>query len=117
MRELMRGDTWSPITGQISDDDGPVPFAGGSGVLLARTADAPETLLEFPVTPVAPAALRGDPDAGRWIYEQQPEDVALVGDFDAEMEVTWSDGTKTTFPNRPDQRDKLIVYQDLNPPA
>lgn len=49
----------------------------------------------------AAANIVAPPSNGQVEYVWQPDgsDTADPGDYDAEFEVTWSDGTKTTFPN------------------
>jgi len=40
-----------------------------------------------------------DAELGRVRYDWQPEDTAVSGDFEAEFEVTYADGSIETFPN------------------
>jgi hypothetical protein len=119
-REQMRGDRQRPWTGRISDEVGPVPFAGGTGLLLLRSPELAgelDDLIECVVTPVDPDAVRGDPDCGKWTYDPTVEDVDVVAAYDAELELTDTNGKTQTFPNKPEAREKVTIYQDLNPPA
>ena len=116
-REQMRGDRARPWTGTISDELGAYPFGGGVGRLLLRSKTIADELLVCVVTAVAPAAGRGDPDCGKWTYDPTETDVDVVSEYDVELELEQPDGKKQTFPNRPADREKLTIHQDLNPPA
>lgn len=45
------------------------------------------------------AVVVGDPEDGTVRYAWASGDTDTPGDYNAEFEVEWSDGTKTTFPN------------------
>lgn len=47
----------------------------------------------------AAASIEGNPSAGTVRYNWEPSDTASVGLFEAEFEVTYTDGTVETFPN------------------
>lgn len=51
------------------------------------------------VLPLVAAATVVDPELGRVRYDWQPEDTSTAGDFEAEFEVTYADGSVETFPN------------------
>jgi hypothetical protein len=52
------------------------------------------------------ASIDGDPANGVVRYDWDPADTAAAGRFEAEFEVTYTDGTVETFPN-----DGFIVVQ------
>ena len=116
-REQMRGDRARSWTGTISDEQGAYPFAGGVGRLLLRSKTIADELIVCVVTAVDPAAVRGDPDCGKWTYDPTETDVDVVSAYDAELELTLPNGKTQTFPNRPEDREQLTIHQDLNPPA
>lgn len=45
------------------------------------------------------ASIEGNPSAGTVRYDWEPSDTGSVGIFEAEFEVTYTDGTVETFPN------------------
>jgi len=47
----------------------------------------------------AAASIEGDPSEGVVRYDWDPADTAAAGRFEAEFEVTYTDGTVETFPN------------------
>jgi hypothetical protein len=118
-RTMKRGDLYPAITGTVSDADGPVPLGGASSVtlLLSTTQGGTITLLTCPVDVVAPAAVRDDPDCGKWSYAWQAGDTVKVGTYKAEVEVLWPGSEPQTFPNDDDANETFTIDPDLNPPA
>ena len=104
---LKRGDTSPAIKYQLVDDTGaPVDISGADVRFLVEDH---ETLLvddDRNGNVSVP-----DPTKGIVRYDWQPADTQGAGIFDAEWEVTYSDGTTETFPNTEDITVRII--QDI----
>lgn len=81
--------------------DPAVNLAGASVVFNMRPRGGGAVVVDR-----AAASIEGDPANGVVRYDWQVADTANAGRFEAEFEVTYSDGTVETFPN-----DGFIVVQ------
>jgi predicted dehydrogenase len=93
---LKRGDTSPGLRYRL---DPAVNLAGASVVFNMRQRDGGPTVLDR-------AAATIDPADGVVGYDWEVTDTANAGRFEAEFEVTYSDGAVETFPN-----DGFIVVQ------
>lgn len=95
---IKQGDT-APILSIVPlDQDGEaIPLAAATSVTFTmKLPDGPAIVDEA----AADISLGAGPDGEDLLeYEWQPGDTDQDGILDGEFEVTWSDGTKTTFPN------------------
>jgi hypothetical protein len=107
------GDTWPPLTGTVSDDNGPVNiFVAQSVRIIMKTGT---TSVTGPVTVVDDGTL---PLRGKWSYKPALNDFSVVGDPQVEIEVTWN-ATSTppeieTYPNDAALNPTIHVTADLD---
>lgn len=100
---IKRGDTSPALQWEIVHPE--VILTAASVVFNMRRLDGDEAITRAPaeVVPAAPLpTLR---------YNWQPDDTAEVGQYEAEFEVTYADGTIETFPN--DDNIIVRVFRDL----
>lgn len=89
---IKQNDTSPPLRAQLNDgDDLPIVLTGSSVRFHMRTLAG--------VTVVDAAAAIITPTNGIVQYNWQAADTAAVNSYQAEFEVTYSDGTIETFPN------------------
>ena len=74
--------------------DPAVNLAGASVVFNMRPRGGGEAVVDR-----AAASIEGDPSDGVVRYDWDAQDTAAAGRFEAEFEVTYTDGTVETFPN------------------
>lgn len=74
--------------------DPAVNLAGASVVFNMRPRGGGAVVVDR-----AAASIKGAPSDGVVRYDWDPADTAAAGRFEAEFEVTYSDGTVETFPN------------------
>lgn len=95
---LKRGDTSPALRYRL---DPAVTLAGATVVINMRQRDGGPTVLDR-----VAASIIGNPADGVVGYDWVATDTANAGRFEAEFEVTYSDGAVETFPN-----DGFIVVQ------
>jgi len=94
MFRIKQNDTGPAIQGTLKDADGNVvDVTGASVVFNMRSADDGTVKVNRGVGSVVDGA------AGTVKYEWAAADTDTVGTYEAEFEVTYSDGTIETFPN------------------
>jgi len=118
-----RNDTWEPVTGIVTDVNGPVDLAGATLRFLAKAiVNSAETIIDSSNAlhgecvnvqevdgaganiqmewPVGSGTLITVPaNRGRWRYEPTEAAVSDPGQWEMEIEATKA-GKKLTFPNR-----------------
>ncbi len=95
---LKRGDTSPALRYRL---DPAVNLAGASVVFNMRQRDGGAKIIDR-----VAASITGDPADGVVGYDWEVTDTANAGRYEAEFEVTYSDGAVETFPN-----DGFIVVQ------
>lgn len=97
---IKRGDTTPPIESELQDNDGqPVDLTGASVRFLMKPRGGPTLTVD------GAADVDADPTTGRVSYSWVgPVGVTLgdtdeAGEYAAEWEVTFADGSVQTFPN------------------
>lgn len=88
---LKTGDTSPALLYRL---DPAVNLAGASVVFNMRPRGGGAVVVDR-----AAASIEGDPSEGVVRYDWDPADTAAAGRFEAEFEVTYTDGTVETFPN------------------
>lgn len=102
---VKRGDVPPMLTGTCADAEGPVDLSLASEVrLLLRRRGAAEPK-------VSAAVAVTDGPLGRWLYAWGPDDLDTAGVFDLEIQATWPDGKRLTFPSH--GYNEVIVEGDL----
>lgn len=109
--EFKTGDTSPDITGTVTDANGPVNISTATALKFIAVSGAKV------ITGAAVNLDIGDvPTRGKWRYVFTATDLNTVGDFEAEIEVTFPGGppTKiTTFPNAKSRNPRFTVTADL----
>ena len=105
---IKQEDTAPPLTATLVDEnEAAVPLTNASGVVFhmidpgngtPKIEDGAVSIIDAP--------------GGRVSYLWQAGDTDDPGDYDGEFEVTWDDGTKTSFPNFRYMRIKIT--KDIN---
>jgi hypothetical protein len=99
---LKRGDTRPPLTAQLVDDNGAIDLTSLTSVKLLMKLG--QTVVSAPVTVV-------DALTGRVQCTWLPAHTNTAGVYNAEFEITWSDGGIETIPN--DSYFTIEIFQDL----
>lgn len=92
---LKQNDTWPPLEATLTDQDGPIDLSAALGVRLLLKGQRR----------TSPAIVAGlctilDPKTdGNVVYNWVPADTAVADLFNAEFEITWSDGSVQSVPN------------------
>lgn len=110
--EYKTGDTWPPIKGTVTDADEAAVniFTATSVRFIAKKVGGTEV-----VTGVATKLDDGTvPLRGRWQYTWASNDLSVAGDYEVEIEVTWSAGQIETFPDAASRNPKYNVSTDLD---
>jgi hypothetical protein len=107
--EYKTGDTWPPITGIVSDANGPVNINTATGVrFIAKSG----------TTTIAGAATNLDdgtvPNRGKFKYTWGSSDLSQAGDYESEVEVTWQVGRVETFSSDKARNPTFHVTDDLD---
>lgn len=89
---VKRGDTSPAFRAQCLDGSTPINLSGAQIIrLLMRSESA--------ATQAHTMTAEDQTTSTGWVrYQWQPTDLAVVGFYRAEVEVTWGDGTVQTFP-------------------
>jgi hypothetical protein len=92
--QIKRGDLTPTFRAQCLDDTTPVDLAPATSVKFIMR------IRNNPTPKVTAVATKEDQTTARgWVhYTWVPGDTDTVGDYRAEIEVTWSDGKLQTFP-------------------
>jgi hypothetical protein len=101
---IKRGDTWPPLRGLASDEDGPINMTTADSVTLLAKSGA--TLISGTVVPLAAP----DGDGFNWSYTWGAADTNIVGEYSVELEIDWGGGQYETIPN--DGVETLTIIQD-----
>lgn len=110
--EYKTGDTFPHIFGTILDSDNqPVNVFGATSLrFIAKRQTGTEI--------IAGTAVKLDdstvPLRGRWKYVWAANDLAVAGDYEVEIEVTWSVGNIETFPDNKTRNPIFNVTADLD---
>lgn len=107
--EYKTGDTTPDLTGTVTDANGPVNIF---------TATSLRFISKNGINTVTGAAVKIDdgtvPLRGKWKYVWAPTDLSIAGDWEVEIEVTWSAGKIETFPNSKTRNPHYTVTDDLD---
>ena len=101
---IKRGDTYPPLRGLASDEDGPINMTSALSVTLIAKNGA--TLIGGTITTLAVP----DADGFNWTYNWGTADTSIVGIYNVELEVRWATNSYQTIPN--DGYETLTVVQD-----
>lgn len=103
--EVKRGDTAPLFRAQCLDGTTPISLATAATVkLLVRNSTG--VIVNAVMTVEDQTANTG------WVRRSwQATDLAVAGTYQGEVEVTWSDGSKQTFP--PQRYITILVYEDI----
>jgi hypothetical protein len=105
---IKQHDTWPPIRGAASDDDGLIDLTGADSLkLILKTGT---TTIEGTAYPIDP------PEEGfNWSYTWAAGETDIVGTYQGELEVTWDAGTSPprveTIPNHGTV--EVVIESDL----
>lgn len=88
---IKQHDTYPPLAATLSDAVGPVNLTGSTVRVILKDRAGPTVL--------AAACTITNAAGGKVSYNWLPADTAAARVYDGEFEVTWGDGTITTFPN------------------
>lgn len=102
---IKRNDTWPPVRFTLGDIHGPVDLSTALGVKLLMKGN---TIL---VTGMCTVDADQVANKGKGSYAWAVGDTALTDEYTLEFEVTWGDGTVTTFPN--DKYQTVEIQDDL----
>lgn len=98
--EIKEGDTSPAIKYQLQDEDGnPVDLSGANVRFMMRLGSADTLKID---TSESGAVAVTDAAGGIVEYAWQVDDTDAAGTYQAEWEVTYSDGSVETFPNTED---------------
>jgi hypothetical protein len=100
-------DTWPPLKGIASDENGAVDLSGATDITLVLKTGG--TVVSGSCDAISPA----DGDGNNWQYTWQSGDTDMAGTYQGELQVTWDTGEVETFPN--DSYFTVIVMADLGP--
>lgn len=91
---MKRGDTTPTFRARCLDDTTPVDLSSAASVkLLMRRYGASTSALSATMVVEDQATSPG------WVYRAwSPSDLSVAGEYHAEVEVTWANGTVQTFP-------------------
>jgi hypothetical protein len=85
---LAQNDTWPPLRGRATDEDGAIDMTSADWLkFIMRHQNGTPT--------IAGTAIVIDPedaDGMNWQYTWGATDLATVGEYDAELEIHWDDG-------------------------
>jgi hypothetical protein len=110
--EYKTGDSYPPIRGTVKDNTGAaVAISTATTVrMIAKRVGGTET--------VTGATVKLDdgstPLRGRWEYQLATSDLAVAGDYEVELEVTWPGGKIETFPDNQSRNPVITVSADLD---
>lgn len=92
MSNWKTGDTWPPIVLTVLNGDGtPVDLTAATAIKLHSKPPTDAPVINVAMTPV-------DLPNGRVQYEWGSTDLAVAGQYNDEVEVTWGNGKIQTFP-------------------
>lgn len=120
MASVKRGDTWPPLRGAASDEDGLLDMTSAEKVLVIFKHSTGTPLIYGTIWSGGSAfhgdiiAPPGDSDGFNWTYTWRALDTAITGNYSTELEITWDTGTTPaqveTVPNG--DNPTLTVFQD-----
>lgn len=97
-------DTWPPLRGKASDENGLMDLSEATS--LKFLAKSGTKLIEGAAVAIQPP----DSDGYNWKYVWAAEDLSVVGEYKAELEITWEPGKVQTVPNK--GTESLVVEAD-----
>jgi len=107
------GDTWPLLTGTISDDSGAVNLSGAVSARIIMKVGS--TAITGAITIVDDGTVG---KRGQWSYKPALNDFSVVGEYQTEIEVTWSTSTTPpeieTYPNDSALNPTIHVTADLD---
>lgn len=103
--KIKQGDTHKPVEAVIQDSDGAIDLTNASSVRFIMSTPAGGTVVDAAGTIVAPAT------DGRVRYAWAEGDTDTAGNYRAEFEVTFADGTILTAPT--DKYLKIRILSQL----
>lgn len=101
---VKKGDTWPPLRGLASDEDGPINMTTAGTVMFYAKSGA--TLISGTVVPLAAP----DVDGFNWSYTFGAADTSIIGTYTVELEIQWNATRWQTIPN--DGSETLTIVQD-----
>jgi len=117
MANFKQNDTWPPLRGSASDEDGLVDLTAADSLRVILKADA--TTISGTATVLEPpeaGLVAGQPAMFNWEYVWDADDLDTVGVYQVELEVTWDSASTPpkveTFPN--EGYESLTVVDDLD---
>jgi hypothetical protein len=125
-RTSKRGDNWEPVTGVVSDMDGPADIRGATLRFLAKIeiSTGPPPVFSFidSNNPLDGECINvedetGDPeDRGKWRFEQTgAATTKSVGEWVCELEVVMPNGKIITFPSKESDNPTWQIDADIVP--
>lgn len=100
-RTMQSGDTWPPLRGLASDEDGPVDLT--VAVSMRAMCKSSTHLIELPAEVIDPIEIvnEGEPNEEQynWQADLVTGDTDIIGNYVVQLEVTWEAGRIETFPN------------------
>lgn len=92
---ITQNDTYPAISGRFEDDASPIDLTGATINFHMKSPGASSVKVD------AAASILGSASDGRVAYQWQLGDTDTSGFYQAEWEVTYSDGYVETFPDEP----------------
>lgn len=131
-----RGDTWEPVTGIITDANGPVDLTGATLRFLAKAningedtiidssaagqgacinvedVDGPGDIVDFEWPPNSGTMIQVPENRGRYRFEMEAPAVSEAGLYEVEIEATKA-GAVLTFPNQEEKNPTWQISPDI----
>jgi hypothetical protein len=109
MADQKKGDTWPPLRGVASDEDGLIDLTQADYTLFYMKFSS--TLISGTAIPIDPP----DEDGFNWEYTWQDGDTDIVGTYVVELEVHWDDSSdppKVETVPKSNENPVVVVYED-----
>lgn len=112
-RTMQHGDTWPPLKGLASDEDGPVDLTLADSMRVMCKSSS--HLIELPAAVIVPIEVvnQGQPNEEQynWQADLVDGDTDVVGNYTVQLEVTWAPDQIETFPNSRAAAPTLAIEQ------